>query len=177
MSQPSDPIARGRASQTTRARGKHPTIHRLLRRRGSSVARVHDRSFYETPSKAASLLPATRTSESNRATGNAFYLSPSPTARNHWESGPSGGRTNQYDSEQAPLGSTAARPAPEPACDATKQLQMRGRRGAALQRSRTATNASRWISRGYSRGSTMRAALSSDRRALAGRLPSSLPRV
>jgi hypothetical protein len=64
------------------------------------------------------------TSESNRATGNAFYLSPSPTARNHWESGPSGGRTNQQDSEQAPLGSTAARPAPEHARDATKHLQM-----------------------------------------------------
>jgi len=64
------------------------------------------------------------TSESKRARSNAFYLSPSPTARNHWESGPSGGRTNQHDSEQAPLGSAAARPAPEPACDATKYLQM-----------------------------------------------------
>ncbi len=93
------------------------------------------------------------TSESNRARSNAFYLSPSPTARNHWKSGPSAGRTNQRDSEQAPLGSTAARPAPEPACDVTKHLQMSDRRGAALQRSRTATNANRWISRGYSRRS------------------------
>ena len=64
------------------------------------------------------------TSESNRATGNAFYLSPSPTARNHMESGPSRGRTNQHNSEPAALGLTAARPAPEPACDATKHLRM-----------------------------------------------------
>jgi hypothetical protein len=51
---------------------------------------------------AADLVCSFRTSESNRATGNAFYLSPSPTARNHWESGPSGGRTNRHDSEQTP---------------------------------------------------------------------------
>ncbi len=53
--------------------------------------------------------------------------------------------------EQAPFGSTAARPAPKPACHATKYLQMCGRRVPGSRGSRTATNANRWIPRVYSR--------------------------
>ena len=95
------------------------------------------------------------TSESKRARSNAFYLSPSPMARNHWESGPSGGRTTsttpnrrrsarlQRDPRRSPLAT------PRNTCKCGR----RGRRGAALQRSRTATNANRWISRVCSRRS------------------------
>ena len=105
-----------------------------IARRAAAIAAAHRAQDHPNPRDSGAVaavlsgirrrLGTARTSESNRATGNAFYLSPSPTARNHWESGPSGGRTNQHDSEQAPLGSTAARPRRSPACDATKHLQM-----------------------------------------------------
>jgi hypothetical protein len=108
-------VLRRQSLTQARERGLRSQVRCRLRSRSASD---------EFPFYAGGSAASPWSSESNRATGNAFYLSPSPTARNHWESGPSGARTNEHNSEQAPLGSTAARPAPEPACDATKHLQM-----------------------------------------------------
>jgi hypothetical protein len=78
-------------------RARHVAARSVADRSDTSPAPVGRDMSSLTPRASPSIAPArnsrSRSPESKRERSNAFYLSPSPTARNHWESGPSRGRT------------------------------------------------------------------------------------